>query len=54
MYREVCRETQALLIPDIFEGIIGDKHLMSDPIHPNGRGYAIMAQKFYRAMQPYL
>jgi acyl-CoA thioesterase I len=54
MYREVCRETQALLIPDIFDGIIGDKHLMSDPIHPNGRGYAIIAQKFYRAMQPYL
>jgi len=54
MYRKVCRETQALLIPDIFDGIIGDKNLMSDPIHPNGRGYTKMAQKFYQAMQPYL
>lgn len=54
MYREVCRETQALLIPNIFDGIIGENRLMSDLIHPNGRGYAIIAQKFYRAMQPYL
>ena len=54
MYQKVCKETQALLIPNIFDGIIGDKSLMNDPIHPNGRGYALMAQKFYRAMQPYL
>jgi lysophospholipase L1-like esterase len=54
MYRKVCRETQALLIPDIFDGIIGDKNLMSDPIHPNDRGYTKMAQKFYQAMKPYL
>jgi lysophospholipase L1-like esterase len=54
MYQKACKETQALLIPNIFDGIIGDKRLMSDPIHPNDRGYALMAQKFYRAMKPYL
>lgn len=54
MYEKVCEETQALLIPDIFDGIMGDKSLMSDPIHPNGRGYTVMAQKFYRAIKPYL
>ena len=54
MYQEVCKETQALLIPNIFDGIISDKSLMSDPIHPNDRGYTIMAQKFYKAMKPYL
>ncbi len=54
MYQEVCKETQALLIPNIFNGIISDNNLMSDPIHPNGRGYTLMAQKFYRAMKPYL
>ena len=54
MYEKVCEETQALLIPDIFDGIIGDKSLMSDPIHPNDRGYTRLAQKFYRAMKPYL
>lgn len=54
MYQNVCKETQALLIPNIFDGIIADKSLMSDPIHPNGRGYTLMAKKFYRAMKPYL
>lgn len=54
MYETVCRETRALLIPNIFEGIIGRKELMSDPIHPNDRGYTLMAEKFYEAMQPYL
>lgn len=54
MYQEVCKETQALLIPNMFDGIIGDKSLMSDSIHPNDRGYTLMAQKFYRAMKPYL
>jgi len=54
MYQKVCKETQALLIPNIFDNIMGDKSLMSDPIHPNDRGYTLMAQKFYRAMKPYL
>lgn len=54
MYQKVCEETQALLIPNIFAGIIGDKSLMSDQIHPNDRGYTLMAEKFYRAMKPYL
>ncbi len=54
MYQKVCKETQALLIPNIFDGIINDKSLMSDPIHPNDRGYTLMAQKFYQAMKPYM
>ncbi|MBW1893937.1 MAG: arylesterase [Deltaproteobacteria bacterium] len=54
MYQKVCKETQALLIPNIFDGIIGDKSLMSDSIHPNDMGYTLMAKKFYRAMKPYL
>ncbi len=54
MYQKVCEETQALLIPNIFAGIMGRKNLMSDPIHPNDKGYTLMAEKFYRAMEPYL
>jgi len=54
MYQKVCEETRSVLIPNIFAGIIGKKNLMSDPIHPNDRGYTLMAEKFYRAMEPYL
>ena len=49
-YQELADETGAILIPDIFEGIMGNRKLMSDPIHPNDAGYKIIAQRFYEAM----
>ncbi|WDP91169.1 MAG: arylesterase [Desulfobacter sp.] len=54
MYAAVARETGAVLIPNIFDGIFGNRRLMSDPIHPNDKGYEIMAGYFYRALLPYL
>ena len=53
-YKELCNEVGAVLIPNIFKGIMGNPKFMSDPIHPNDEGYAIMAKKFYEAMKPYL
>jgi lysophospholipase L1-like esterase len=50
-YKELASETGAFLIPNILEGIIGNRDLMSDPIHPNEKGYKIMAQRFYEALQ---
>ncbi|MBF0550771.1 MAG: arylesterase [Deltaproteobacteria bacterium] len=53
-YRNLCKDTGAVLIPNVFEGIIGNSKLMSDSIHPNDAGYAIMAEKCYEAIKPYL
>lgn len=53
-YEKLSRETGSILIPNIFENIFGKPDLMSDPIHPNDRGYAIMANKFYETVEPYL
>jgi lysophospholipase L1-like esterase len=49
-YRELADETGALLIPNIFEGIMGNRKLMSDPIHPNDAGYKKIAERFYEAI----
>jgi len=49
-FKKLADETDASLIPNILEGIMGNRKLMSDPIHPNDAGYKIMAQKFYEAM----
>ena len=49
-YEKLASETGAILIPNIFKGIMGNSKLMSDPIHPNGAGYKKMAQRFYAAM----
>jgi len=52
-YKDLADQTGAVLIPDIFKDIIGNRRLMSDPIHPNGDGYKIMAQRFLEAMLPH-
>jgi len=54
MYKKLAKETDIILIPNILGGLIGKDKYMSDPIHPNGAGYEIMAQKFYKAIEPYL
>jgi len=53
-YETLCDELGAVLIPNIFKGIMGNRKLMSDQIHPNASGYTIMARMFYEAMEPYL
>jgi lysophospholipase L1-like esterase len=54
VYERVCRETGALLIPNILEGIWGNPDLMIDLVHPNSAGYTVMAKHFYKALEPYL
>jgi lysophospholipase L1-like esterase len=51
-YKDLADQTGAVLIPDIFKDIMGNRKLMRDPIHPNGDGYRIMAQRFLDAMRP--
>jgi len=53
-YEKLCKETGAILIPNIFDGIMGNRQLMSDSIHPNDAGYTLMAEKFYKVLKPYL
>ncbi len=49
-YQKLAGDTGAILIPNIFEGIMGNRKLMSDPIHPNDAGYKIIAERFYEAL----
>jgi acyl-CoA thioesterase-1 len=51
-YKKLADRTGALLIPNILDGIIGNRKLMSDPIHPNDDGYRMIAERFYEAMLP--
>ena len=50
-FKKLADETGAKLITNILEGIMGNRKLMSDPIHPNDAGYKIMAERFHEAMQ---
>jgi len=53
-YIEFAANNGVVLIPNIFDGILGKRKLMSDPVHPNDDGYAVMAGKFYEALKPYI
>ena len=53
-YRKVSEETGAVLVPDVLKGLLGNPDKMSDAIHPNDAGYAIMAGYFHEAIKKYL
>ena len=45
MYKKVARDEKCLLINGVLRGILTDPSLKSDEIHPNARGYQLMAER---------
>ena len=45
MYDRVAHDEGCLLVPDLLDGIESNPSLKSDEIHPNGRGYQVMADR---------
>jgi lysophospholipase L1-like esterase len=50
-YEALADRTAAALVPDILGGILGRRDLMADGIHPNDRGYALMADRIEPALR---
>ncbi|MBI2096740.1 MAG: arylesterase [Candidatus Sungbacteria bacterium] len=44
-FSSIAAEKGAFYIPDILDDIFGNARLISDPIHPNDQGYALMADR---------
>jgi lysophospholipase L1-like esterase len=44
-YETLAARTGAALVPGILDGILGRRDLMADAIHPNDRGYALIADR---------
>jgi len=53
-YQKLAKETGSLIVPNVLEGILGNKALMSDLIHPNDKGYRRIAEAFHEVIRPYL
>jgi lysophospholipase L1-like esterase len=51
MYERVAKEERCLLVPGVLAGILTDPALKSDEIHPNARGYALMADRIAAPMR---
>jgi len=54
IYEETANELGAYYIPQVMQGILTDPKLKSDPIHPNGAGYRLMAQRIAEKLKPLL
>ncbi len=53
-YRKIAQEKGAVFVEGILDGIFEKKELMSDQIHPNAKGYAIIAEKVEKEIKEYL
>ncbi len=50
-FRDLAEEMHVLFVPNVLDGIIGHAELMADQIHPNDRGYALVADKVEPALR---
>lgn len=46
-FRRIAHNRGTLYVPDILGGVIGEQDLMFDEVHPNDKGYEILAEKIY-------
>lgn len=44
-YAALAKEKKTAYVPNVLDDIWDRRELMSDPIHPNDRGYALMAER---------
>ncbi len=49
--RSICQESGVYFIPNLLGGIIADRTLKADEVHPNSQGYAIVADRIAKALQ---
>lgn len=50
-FEKVAKLRKTLYVKNVLRGIIGHSDLMSDEIHPNDKGYAIIVEKIYPVLK---
>jgi len=53
-YKRLSRQYRTIFIPGVMSGIMTSAHLKSDLIHPNAKGYKLIAYRVYRGIIPSL
>lgn len=53
-FSKIARQKGAIFISGALSGIITNPGLKSDFVHPNDKGYDLIAERIYRAILPYL
>jgi len=47
IYEEIANSMEVIFIEDLISDILGNKSLKSDSVHPNSKGYNMMAEEIY-------
>lgn len=47
-FESLAKKTNTVLVPDVLDGLFGNKEFMSDGIHPNDAGYEKIANKIWQ------
>jgi len=50
-FKLLAHEKHTAFVSAILKDIINDRSLMADPLHPNDKGYAIMAERIAPAVE---
>ena len=50
-YRQLCKRHGVLLVPELLDDILSDRSLKADHIHPNDRGYRILAERVHQVLE---
>jgi acyl-CoA thioesterase I len=53
-FEELAEEMHVVYVEDVLAGIFGNVTFMADGVHPNEAGYARIAEKVYREIEPVL
>jgi acyl-CoA thioesterase I len=51
-FKRLAREKRVLYVPNILDGVLAHPDLMSDEVHPNEKGYAIIADRIAQMLAP--
>jgi len=51
-YKELAERTGSAYVPNILKGLITRQEYMADALHPNDKGYAIIADSVYETLEP--
>jgi acyl-CoA hydrolase len=51
-YARLAKDTNSVYVSDVLKNLLGNKQFMSDQIHPNDAGYAIIAERVFAAVRP--
>jgi len=53
-FRKLAKKTGSILVPRLLDNILDSSAHRFDYIHPNKKGYSLIAQRVYKAIIPYM